>query len=231
MDENDIDYLNHLSVPEISEDEQEVALEGIARAIGHDVASLYTDAYRETKGWFLGIESKRRYIEEICNDTIEWLQDKKIEYRNLDLEAGAFITWLKTSELKWWRYYFLLDDKTFNDILKRIKDEKMSSPESTLNSQKVKYAAQISPLASLVLFLGQTFSEAQAKADASLPIDQAKKIDDLIKIVELYKKRSNEFFKAITVRKQVIKGTPFQLILLGATDLRRATKKTVNLAI
>ena len=61
-------------------------------------------------------------------------------------------------------------------------------------------------------------------------LDSIDNIPELIKVVELYIKRSNTFFDLITKRKIKIKSAPFQVILLGATDLRRTVKKIVNLA-
>lgn len=106
MDERDIDYLEHLQVPEVEELDADtvVAMEGIARAVVHDAATIYTDAFREVKGWLLGIESKRKYVEEICTDLIDWLKDKDVDHKNLDLDMGTFKTWMKTSESFFWRF-------------------------------------------------------------------------------------------------------------------------------
>ena len=209
MDDRDIDYLEHLEVPETSIDmdkAHEVAMEGIIGAVIHDKVTKYSDAYRQMKGWFLGIESKRQYIEVICNDLIAWLKDKNVEYRNLDLDMGTFKTWMKTSELRHWRYFFLLDDTTWHRI------------ESDLK------AGRISDLEALYTI------DFKAMKDATRFMDSIDTIPELIKVVELYIRRSNTFFELITVRKIRIKAFPFQVILLGATDLRRACKKIVNLA-
>lgn len=230
FDENDVDYLNHLVV-KYDENELDVAVEGYARAFGHDTVSIYTDAYRHTKGIFIGIESKRRYIEEICDDLIEWCNDKKHEHRNLHLVMGAFDTWLKTSETYWWRYFFLLNNNTWNHMLKNLKEDKTSKLESANNSMVVRAATSVLPYANLFWFVGDLFNESEAKKEAAQLIDNARTIDDLVKLVELYKKRSNEFFKTVIQHRSQINGTPFQVILIGATDLRRSVKKTINLAI
>lgn len=94
VDERDIDYLEHLDVPAIDD----VALEGIIRAAGHDSMSTLSDGYREMKGWLLGVNSKRRYIIEICRDIVDWLDEKEDDYPKLDLDMGSFKTWMKTSE-------------------------------------------------------------------------------------------------------------------------------------
>ena len=61
-------------------------------------------------------------------------------------------------------------------------------------------------------------------------VTQKKDIAGLIKIVNLYRTRSDKFFELILKRQIKIKMAPFQVILLGANDLRRTVKKIVNLA-
>ena len=204
MDDRDQDYLEHLEVPETQVNE--VAIEGIIGAVIHDAGSVYTDAYREMKGWFLGMESKRQYIERICQDVIVWLKDKDLEYRNLNLDMGTFKTWMKTSETYHWRFFFLLDDSTWRQIESDLKAGRVTDLESL-------YIVDLKQIRETTRYL-----------------DSIDNIPELIKVVELYIKRSNTFFDLITKRKIKIKSAPFQVILLGATDLRRTVKKIVNLA-
>ena len=91
----------------------EIAVEGIITAVFGDIARNYTDAYKEIKGWFLGIESKKNYINDSCKDTIEWLKDEERNNPKLSLDMGKFKTWMKTSETFYWRYYFLLHEETY----------------------------------------------------------------------------------------------------------------------
>ena len=204
MDDRDQDYLEHLEVPETQVNE--VAIEGIIGAVIHDAGSVYTDAYREMKGWFLGMESKRQYIERICQDVIVWLKDKDLEYRNLNLDMGTFKTWMKTSESYHWRFFFLLDDSTWRQIESDLKAGRITDLESL-------YTVDLKQIRETTRYL-----------------DSIDNIPELIKVVELYIKRSNTFFDLVTKRKIKIKSAPFQVILLGATDLRRTVKKIVNLA-
>ena len=204
MDDRDQDYLEHLEVPETQVNE--VAIEGIIGAVIHDAGSVYTDAYREIKGWFLGMESKRQYIERICQDVIIWLKDKDLEYRNLNLDMGTFKTWMKTSETYYWRYFFLLDDSTWRRIESDLKAGRITDLESIYSI------------------------DFKSRKEVTRYLDSIDNIPELIKVVELYIKRSNTFFDLITKRKIKIKSAPFQVILLGATDLRRTVKKIVNLA-
>ena len=204
MDDRDQDYLEHLEVPETQVNE--VAIEGIIGAVIHDAGSVFTDTYREMKGWFLGMESKRQYIERICQDVIIWLKDKDLEYRNLNLDMGTFKTWMKTSETQHWRFFFLLDDSTWRQIESDLKAGRITDLESL-------YTVDLKQIRETTRYL-----------------DSIDNIPELIKVVELYIKRSNTFFDLITKRKIKIKSAPFQVILLGATDLRRTVKKIVNLA-
>jgi hypothetical protein len=205
MDDRDVDYLEHLDVPTPEVDD--VAMEGIIRAVAHDVGSVYTDTYRELKGWFLGIESKRKYIEEICIDLIDWLKDKDADERNLNLDMGSFKTWMKTSESFFWRFYFLLNVEVWRNIENDLKKGEISQLES---------------------IYGLEFKD---RVKVTRYLDSIDNIPDLIKVVETYIKRSNRFFELITQRKVKVKMAPFQVILLGAADLRRTVKKIVNLAI
>ena len=206
MNEVDQDYLDHLDVPELSQIDQ-VTLEGIVRAVIHDGLSNYTDAYREMKGWFLGIETKRKYTEEILDDLIDWLKDKDLSYRNLDLDMGNFKTWMKTSETFYWRFYFLLNDSTWHRIEGDLKQGRITELESIYSID---------------------FKDRQ---DVTRYLDSIGDIKGLIKVVEIYKERMNKFYALIVNREVKIKSAPFQVMLLGAADLRRTCKKIVNLAI
>lgn len=205
LNEVEVDYLDHLKVPAI--EISDIAVEGILRAVGHDVATGYTDAYRQMKGWFLGMESKRKYIEEICDDLIEWCDDKNMDEKGLDLDMGNIGTWMKTSETFYWRFYFLLNNETW----KRI--------ESDLKADRITGVEQLYDI---------SFKDRQ---DVTRYLDSIKDIKGLIDVVKTYKNRSNTFFSLVAKRKIRIKSFPFQVILLGATDLRRTVKKIVNLAI
>jgi hypothetical protein len=205
MDDRDVDYLEHLDVPTPEVDD--VAMEGIIRAVAHDAGSAYTDVYRELKGWFLGIESKRKYIEEICIDLIDWLKDKDADERNLNLDMGSFKTWMKTSESFFWRFYFLLNDEVWRNI------------ENDLKKGEISQLERIYDL------------EFKDRVKVTRYLDSIDNIPDLIKVVETYIKRGNRFFELIMQRKVKVKMAPFQVILLGAADLRRTVKKIVNLAI
>ena len=186
-------------IPEISE-------EGFIKAVAGDIVRVYTDAYKEVKGWFLGIESKRRYIDESCRDTIEWLKDEDRDNPRLSLDMGSFATWMKSSETFLWRYYFVLNDQIFKEIVEAAKKENITAIE-TLADFDLKERMKVTRL-----------------------LDSAKTIMDLVVIVEKYRSRCDLIFSLLLKRKRKIQNFPFQVMLLGYADLNRTVKKIVNLA-
>ncbi len=211
MNDTDVDYLEHLDVPMPNEETAAAALEGIGKAILHNIGHGSQSAYSEAKGWFLGIEAKRQYIQEICASVIEWLKEKDQKHPNLDLEMGAFKTWMKTSEFIAWRYYFLLNDKVWSDIEQDLKNQNYNGDVSALEK-----------------IYNINFKD---RKEVAKLLDSVKNIKGLIELFETYAERSDKFFKLIAKRPIKIKGAPFQVILLGANDLRRTVKKIVNLAL
>lgn len=181
--------------------------EGIVRAALSDAVSGFMSMFPELKGWVLGIESKRRYINELCDDMVTWLKDKDIEHQGLDLDMGTFKTWMKTSETYMWRYYFLLNDSVWNKIKSDLKNGDITKLENLYDVNMID------------------------RVETARLLDSARAIKDLIKFVETYRERTNYFFENILKRKTKVKSAPFQVILLGASDLRRTVKKIVNLAI
>lgn len=193
-----------IDVPELTE--EEFAQEGIVTAIAGDIGSDFTAAYKEVKGWMLGVESKRRYIDEQCLDTIEWLKEEDRDNPRLNLDMGKFKTWMKSSETFFWRYYFLLHDGIYNDIMKAIKNNEISDIEVLADF------------------------EMTDRMKVTRMLDSALSIKDLIVIVERYRARVNAVFAGLLNRKRTIQSFPFQIMLLGYADLNRTVKKIVNLA-
>jgi hypothetical protein len=120
---------------------------------------------------------------------------------------GSFKTWMKTSESFFWRFYFLLNDEVWRNI------------ENDLKKGEISQLERIYDL------------DFKDRVKVTRYLDSIDNIPDLIKVVETYIKRSNRFFELIMQRKVKVKMAPFQVILLGAADLRRTVKKIVNLAI
>lgn len=191
-------------VPELTEDE--IAEEGIVTAIAGDIGRGFTDAYKEMKGWFLGIESKRKYINEMCDDTIEWLKEEDRDNPKLDLDMGKFKTWMKTSEFFYWRYYFVLHDEIYNDIMKAIKKDDITELE-VLTDYNMRERMKVTRM-----------------------LDSIRTIKDLIVVMEKYRSRTNAIFEGLLKRKRKIQSFPFQILLLGYADLNKTVKKIVNLA-
>lgn len=196
--------LEGIHVPEIDYDD--VALEGIVTAVAGDIGRNYTDAYREIKGWFQGIESKRRYINSECLDTIEWLKEEDRNNPKVSLDMGRFKTWMKTSENFFWRYYFVLSDPIYNDIVKQIKKNEITEIEVLTDFNMTE------------------------RMKVTRMLDSVNEIKDLIVIVEKYRARVNVIFEGLLKRKRRIQSFPFQIMLLGYNDLNRTVKKIVNLA-
>lgn len=184
----------------------EVAVEGFVKAVVGDAVRNVTDIWKEMKGWFLGIESKKNYIDESCRDTIQWLKEEDKDNPKLSLDLGKFKTWMKTSETFYWRYYFILHDDTYNDIMKSIKNNEISVLE---------------------IYTDFNFKERMKVAQN---LDSIENIKDLIVIVEKYRSRCVSIFDGLMKRKRKIQSFPFQIMLLGYADLNRTVKKIVNLA-
>lgn len=184
----------------------EVAVEGFVKAIVGDAVRNVTDAWKEMKGWFLGIESKKNYIDESCKDTIQWLKEEDQDNPKLSLDLGKFKTWMKTSETFYWRYYFVLHDETYNDIMKSIKNNEISSLEV------------------------YTDFNIKERMKVAQNLDSMETIKDLIVVVEKYRSRCVSIFDGLMKRKRRIQSFPFQIMLLGYADLNRTVKKIVNLA-
>jgi len=178
--------------------------EGVITAQLMGLGTTLSNTAGEMRGWLmLDAKDKQSFITKRCNDLIQWLKEEDSDNPKLNLKAGSFITWMKTSEFFKWRYYFLLDDKTFKGIMNDIKNNRTSKLERLTNielSNRI-YAAEL--------------------------IDNARTIKDLIKLVELYRDRSNMFFKVTSNRN--LSGAPFQVILVGFNDLDSTIKQTVRL--
>lgn len=184
-----------------------LAEEGLARTLGGEIVRDYSDAYREIKGWVQGIKSKRKDINELCLETIEWLEDKNREHSKLELDAGKIKTWLKTDKIFTWRFYFLLNDDVYKDIVKQIKD------------------GEISQIEDMVDF------DLKGRAKVTRMLSSVKTVPDLIVIVEKYRSRADAIFGSLLSRERKMQGFPFQVMLLGYNDLNRTVKRIVNLAV
>lgn len=185
----------------------EVAAEGYLRAMAGSVVRDFTGLWSEVKGWFTGANSKKNYVDEKCKDLIDWLKDKDIEYPKLNLDTGTIKTWFKTSETFYWRYYFLLHDGIYNNLINQLKKNEITQLEDL------------------------TDFDITNRKEVTRMLDSVKSIPDMIVIVEKYRSRSNNIFEKLFNRKREVKSFPFQVMLLGYVDLDRTVKQIVNLAI
>lgn len=202
----------------------DIAMEGILRQTAASFIQSYADLGREAKGWFKGIVAKQRYIDDRCKATIEWLKDMDREHPRLDLDMNFFYNWLKTGPDRLsktmniidlaplanrisWRFFYLLNDKTFEQVKKDLK------------------AGRSTPL-SEVLQVGSDEINVVLKELSSV-----NRIKDLIVIVEKYRSRCDYVFKEIMKNENKLRGFPLQVMLLGWIDLNRVVTRIVRLAI
>jgi hypothetical protein len=120
---------------------------------------------------------------------------------------NEFYTWMKTSESFHWRYYYVLSDQIYNEIMKNIRDNEITRIEGSFD-----------------------FNLGERRKVARM-LDSIKTIKDLIIIMEKYRSRCNNIFHGLMNRKRRIQVFPYQILLLGYGDLNRTVKKIVNLAI
>lgn len=198
----------------------EVATEGIAKAIVTDIGHGLHNTGTMIKGWFEGLSKKRNHINEIANSTIEWLKDEDRANKNLDLDMGSFKTWMKTSETYLYRYYYILNDTIYKEIVDNPKKGEISELERLFEY----FVDQSNALTNGIS------SDMKDRRSATRMLDNIRKIKDLIVIVEKYRSRVNLIFDLLEKQERMIKGFPFQLMLRGMADLRQTVKKIVNLA-
>lgn len=198
----------------------EVASEGIATAVVADIGHSLHNAAGTIKGWFEGMSKKREHINDVLVGTLDWLKEENKENPRLELDTGSFKTWMKTSETYYYRYYYLLSDSVYNEIVKNLKNDEISELEDFFGHfVNQTNAANI-----------MTSADMKDRKSATRMLDGIRKISDLIVVVERYKARVNMIFELMEQRDRKIKGFPFQLMLRGANDLRQTVKKIVNLA-
>lgn len=198
----------------------EVSQEGIATALVADVGHSLHGAVTRVKGWTEGVKKKRAHINEIADDLIEWLKDEDKDNKNLELDMGSFKTWLKTSEIGPYRYYYLLNDSIYNKMVAELKSGNSSELEDATGHFLNDQAA---------INLGIS-ADMKDRKSATRMIDNLRTIKDLMVFVTKYRARTNIIFDLLEKRSRAVKGFPYQLMLSGISDLRVVCKKVVNLA-
>lgn len=199
----------------------EVATEGIATAIVADVGHGLHNLGTTILGWFEGARKKREHTIDNLENTIEWLKDEDKDNPKLKLDMGSFKTWMKTSETFYFRYYYLLNDTVYNEIVSSLKNDDLSELEDFF-SHMVNQANAAKIMIS---------ADMKDRKSATRMLDNVKTIKDLIVVVNKYKARVNMIYDLMEKRERSINGFPFQLMLRGAADLKETVKKIVNLAI
>lgn len=199
----------------------EVAAEGFVTGVVADIGHGLHNTVTSILGWLEGAKKKRAHINEVLDNTIDWLKQEDKENPRLNLDLGSFKTWMKTSETYLYRYFYLLSDPVYKEIVDSLKKDEISELEDFFGH----FVNQSNA--------GNTMSSADMKdrKSATRMLDSIRNIKDLIVVVEKYKARVNVVFELMEKRERSIKGFPFQLMLRGAADLRQTVKKIVNLAI
>lgn len=197
-----------------------ISTEGFVTAMVADVGHQIHNNVSTVIGYVEGLHAKQQSINEIAESTIEWLKDEARSNKNLDLDMGTFKTWLKTSEVRLYRYYYLLSDPLYNEIVANLKKGEISELER-LFEHMVDKVSSATTLQS---------SDMKDRKSATRMLDGVRTINDLIVLVEKYRARCNQVFDLLKKQDRSIKGFPFQLMRRGINDLRQTVKKIVNLA-
>ena len=198
----------------------DVSAEGIATAVVADVGHSIHNNLSTLKGWFEGVKKKREHVNEVADATIEWLTEEDRDNRNLKLDMGFFKTWMKSSEIFLYRYYYLLADPVYNEMVDNLKKGYISELEDFI-SHIVNNTNAAKTLNS---------ADMKDRKSATRLLDSMRTIKDLIVLVSKYKARANIIFDLLEKRDRSINGFPLQLMLSGMNDLRQTCKKAVNLA-
>lgn len=198
----------------------DMSTEGIATAVVADVGHSIHNNLSTLKGWFEGVKKKREHINEVADATIEWLIEEDRDNRNLKLDMGFFKTWMKSSEIFLYRYYYLLADPVYNEMVDNLKKGHISELEDFI-SHIVNNTNAAKTLNS---------ADMKDRKSATRLLDSMRTIKDLIVLVSKYKARANIVFDLLEKRDRSINGFPLQLMLSGVNDLRATVKKIVNLA-
>ena len=183
-----------------------IAQEGYIRAGAGAVVDGVVGGFSEMKGWTEGVKSKQNHINELSDDLIEWLKDFDKSHPKLNLDAGTIKTWMKTSPLFSWRFYFILHDRIYNDLISDLKKNEITQLEDMTDfsySDRVKVTRML---------------------------ESIKSCKDMIVVVEKYRSRVNMVFDKLQSRKRPVKSFPFQVMLLGLVDLKATVKNIVRLA-
>lgn len=65
-------------------------------------------------------KNRGKEVERIARELIGWLQDKDKEHPRLDLQVDHFFFFMKTRKFIWWKFYYILNDDAYNELLRAI---------------------------------------------------------------------------------------------------------------
>ena len=174
--------------------------EGYVKALVGEVKDVATGIGTEVKGYFEDVKSKIKHVDDNIDELLRWCaKNRDVEIKN-DSKLKSFF---KTSILQW-RFYYLLDDTSFNNIVNSIKEEGVVAP--TVFDIDLKKRASISHR-----------------------LEKAKTVDELSAIAVEYRKRCNTIGNLLVYDKKKVKGFPLQIMLTGFSDLSITIKRIINL--
>ena len=110
-----------------------LATEGLYDAIKEDVTGFGKRLVKKSVSLFSNPDEKHEQLENYAQETIKWLQEQDKDYKNLDLQTGYYFLWLKTKKFRWWKFYYILDDNAYNDLLNAIDDDKDIKTKQWIN--------------------------------------------------------------------------------------------------
>lgn len=154
---------------------------------------------------FKGPEEKRRLISEKADDLIAWLEKIHKEDPKLSLDIPWFIRTLRTAKHgEPWRFYYVLDDDSYHQILRDIANNKKTHIETYVSYKLM------------------------AEYKSSKMMKDVKTVKDLIETVKQYKDRTNNIVEKLYRRPLEVEGLPYQTLLGGMVDLTTAVNKIVR---
>jgi hypothetical protein len=177
--------------------------EGFARGQAGQYGNYAFNMGSEVISWFRTNESKFNNVKVKVTELLDWLHQAKQDHPNLNLQTNALLNWFKTSESFTWRFYPIINNSVYSKLVAdmRSKDKKIGLVAS---------------------------SNIVARHEAVQVFNNAKSIDDLVKIVKMFQDRVNETVELLQHHEVFFMP---QTLHNAVMDLEVTIKKVVRLAI
>jgi hypothetical protein len=195
--------------------------EGVATAYAGQVRDFGKAVGNDITGMFKSGDAKIAHVREVCAELIVWLKKEQKDNHDLQFEMNGFKNWAKTSRYFNIDYVYMLSDVFHSRLMADTKGWEHSKEHADS--------------------VGKTFSEFKKKMDASIDdavgvFQSVKNIDDLVKVVNKFEQRANDYDKALRaaaknpkVGKLMYMGG-YQMMIASVGSLNMTVKKIVNLA-